>query len=161
MLRLISSTALVALLLSTGLEAHAEKPTPDGPAVVTTDNETPVLYDDDEGGNASGDDPAIWVAPSRQRREHRRDRDRQGRRPAGLRPRRRASSSPCRRRRRHRPTRVDGRYNNVDIAYGLRVGGERADVAVVSDRYNDTLRFFVVDPSGARRRDAADRGDRT
>jgi phytase-like protein len=31
--------------------------------VVTTDNETPVLYDDDEGGNASGDDPAIWVHP--------------------------------------------------------------------------------------------------
>ena len=33
------------------------------PAVVTTDNETPVLYDDAEGGNASGDDPAIWVHP--------------------------------------------------------------------------------------------------
>jgi len=31
---------------------------------VTTDNETPVLYDDDEGGNASGDDPAIWVHPT-------------------------------------------------------------------------------------------------
>ena len=26
-------------------------------------NDTPVLYDDDEGGNASGDDPAIWVNP--------------------------------------------------------------------------------------------------
>jgi 3-phytase len=30
--------------------------------VVTTDNETPAQYDD-EGGNASGDDPAIWVHP--------------------------------------------------------------------------------------------------
>jgi 3-phytase len=30
---------------------------------VTVDNETPVLYDDEAGGNASGDDPAIWVHP--------------------------------------------------------------------------------------------------
>src|SRR5262245_47417765 len=39
------------------------KPQSSDPAVATTDNETPVLYDDDEGGNASGDDPAIWVHP--------------------------------------------------------------------------------------------------
>ena len=38
------------------------------PAEVTTDNETPVLYDDDGGGNASGDDPAIWVHPTDSRR---------------------------------------------------------------------------------------------
>src|SRR5688572_24737315 len=37
--------------------AHAD------PAVVTSEIETPVLYDDDEGGNASGDDPAIWIHP--------------------------------------------------------------------------------------------------
>ena len=44
---------------------------------------------------------------------------------------------------------VDGRYNNVDIAYGLQLGDVIADVAVVSDRYNDQLRFFVIDPAGA------------
>ncbi|TCB90086.1 phytase [Micromonospora zingiberis] len=52
--------AVVAALLA---PPHAgAAPTPH--AVVTTDNETPVLYDDEAGGNASGDDPAIWVHPA-------------------------------------------------------------------------------------------------
>ena len=46
---------------------------------------------------------------------------------------------------------VAGRYNNVDIAYGLDLGAGvgAVDVAVVSDRYNDQLRFFAIDPAGA------------
>ena len=114
--------------------------------MVTTDNETPVLYDDDAGGNASGDDPAIWVTPATadvDRHHHR-----QGRRAARLRPGRQeiqsiaATPAP-------RADGVDGRYNNVDIAYGLTLGGEPVDVAVVSDRYNDQLRFWAIDPAGA------------
>src|SRR5690242_4061462 len=31
---------------------------------VHPDVETPALYDDEAGGNANGDDPAIWVHPS-------------------------------------------------------------------------------------------------
>src|SRR5262245_37612448 len=55
--------ALLAVLIPAALAGLADaKPKPEGgPAIVTTDNETPVLYDDEEGGNASGDDPAIWV----------------------------------------------------------------------------------------------------
>ena len=44
-----------------------------------------------------------------------------------------------------------GRYNNVDIAYGVRLGSRpdspRADVAVVSDRGCDRVRFFRIDPA--------------
>ncbi|WP_166845452.1 phytase [Isoptericola sp. BMS4] len=116
-------------------------------AAVTTDVQTPALFDDEAGGNASGDDPAIWVHPE--------DPDRSlvvaTAKEGGLRvydadaaevqslP---ATPAP-------RADGVDGRYNNVDVAYGLEVGGERLDVAVVSDRYNDQIRLFAVDPDGA------------
>jgi 3-phytase len=115
--------------------------------VVSADNETPVLYDDEEGGNASGDDPAIWVHPD--------DSDlsvvivtaKEG----GLRVYDLASqelqsieATPA-----PRDDGVDGRFNNVDIAYGVALDGETVDVAVVSDRYNDVLRFWVIDPAGA------------
>ena len=54
---------VVALTFAPAGPASAAPVSPD-PVEVTTDNETPVLYDDDEGGNASGDDPAIWVHPT-------------------------------------------------------------------------------------------------
>ncbi|MBE7380097.1 MAG: phytase [Leptolyngbya sp. SIO1E4] len=40
----------------------------------------------------------------------------------------------------------DIRYNNVDLVYGFDLGGERVDLAVVSDRENDTLAIFKVNP---------------
>ncbi|GAB4077190.1 phytase [Nostocoides australiense] len=109
--------------------------------------ETPTLYDDDAGGNASGDDPAIWVHPSDSRRSivivtakegGLRVYDLRGRQLQKL----AATPAP-------RPDGVPGRSNNVDIARGLMVGGKRTDVAVVSDRYNDQLRFFAINPAGA------------
>ena len=43
-----------------------------------------------------------------------------------------------------------GRYNNVDIAYDVRLGSRpgapRGDVAIVSDRGCDRVRFFLIDP---------------
>ena len=43
-----------------------------------------------------------------------------------------------------------GRYNNADIAYDVRLGNHpgapRADVAIVSDRGCDRVRFFKIDP---------------
>jgi 3-phytase len=125
--------------------AESHRP-PTGPAVVTTDNETPVLYDDDEGGNASGDDPAIWVHPNDSTKSIVIATAKEG----GLRvydladeeiqsiP---ATPAP-------RADGVNG-HNNVDIAYGLELGGRTVDVAVVSDRFNDQLRFWVIDPAGA------------
>lgn len=114
---------------------------------VDTRVETPTLYDDDAGGNASGDDPAIWVHPSDSRRSivivtakegGLRVYDLRGRQLQKL----AATPAP-------RPDGVPGRFNNVDIARGLMVGGKRTDVAVVSDRYNDQLRFFAINPAGA------------
>ncbi len=44
-----------------------------------------------------------------------------------------------------------GRFNNVDIAYDVRLGlgraAPRADVAVVSDRGCDRVRFYQIDPA--------------
>ncbi|MEL7072103.1 MAG: 5'/3'-nucleotidase SurE [Cyanobacteria bacterium J06581_3] len=39
------------------------------------------------------------------------------------------------------------RYNNVDLVYGFELGGESVDLAVVSDRANDTLAIFKINPS--------------
>jgi 3-phytase len=148
MLRSAIALPIVLLLAAGGSAAQAAPPPPasQGLVTVTTDNETPVLYDD-EGGNASGDDPAIWVHPGDSNASLVIVTAKEG----GLRvydlddhelqsmP---ASPAP-------QPDAVDGRYNNVDIAYGLQLGDEVVDVAVVSDRFNDTLRFFRIDPAGA------------
>jgi 3-phytase len=121
--------------------AHAD------PAVVGTDVETPVLYDDDKGGNASGDDPAIWVHPTdadasivivTAKEGGLRVYDLAGKETQSI----AATRAP-------RADGVEGRYNNVDIAYGLAFDGDTVDVAVASDRYNDQLRFWVIDPGGA------------
>ena len=39
------------------------------------------------------------------------------------------------------------RYNNVDLVYGFELGGESVDLALVSDRANDTLAIFKVNPT--------------
>ncbi len=39
-----------------------------------------------------------------------------------------------------------GRFNNVDVAYGVRFGKQRRDVAVVTDRGCDRLRVYAIDP---------------
>ena len=39
----------------------------------------------------------------------------------------------------------DIRYNNVDLLYGFELGDEQVDLAVVSDRANDTLAIFKID----------------
>ncbi|WP_414527011.1 phytase [Nodularia chucula] len=39
------------------------------------------------------------------------------------------------------------RYNNVDLQYGFNLGGESVDIAVASDRQNDTLVFFKINPN--------------
>lgn len=144
-----ASAAAVAivcsLLLVPATSALAASHPP--PAVVTTDNETPTLYDDDEGGNASGDDPAIWVHPTDSHESIVMVTAKEG----GLRVYDLASrelqsvaAEPA-----PRADGVDARYNNVDIAYDVDLGTRSADIAVVSDRYNDQLRFFTIDPAGA------------
>lgn len=41
----------------------------------------------------------------------------------------------------------DIRYNNVDLVYGFELGEESVDLAVFSDRANDTLAIFEIDPT--------------
>ena len=147
--RLLLAVPLAAVLVaSVPLSATARpggQPVP--PAVVTTAVETPALYDDAEGGSASGDDPAIWVAPGDARDSIVIATAKEG----GLRvydldggELQSLAAEPA-----PRADGVAGRYNNVDIAYGLDLGAGPVDVAVVSDRYNDQLRFFAIDPAGA------------
>jgi len=38
------------------------------------------------------------------------------------------------------------RYNNVDLVYNFELDGELVDLAVASDRFNDTLAIFKIDP---------------
>ncbi|WP_285100828.1 phytase [Promicromonospora sp. MEB111] len=144
---------LVSLLAPVAAPASAVADGPDGvggkhrTATVTTSVETPPLYDDEAGGNASGDDPAIWVHPDDSERSIVVATAKEG----GLRvydvaatELQSVAATPA-----PRADGVPGRFNNVDIAYGLDVAGEPTDVAVVSDRYNDQIRFFAIDPAGA------------
>ncbi|WP_264924367.1 phytase, partial [Streptomyces sp. A012304] len=39
-----------------------------------------------------------------------------------------------------------GRFNNVDLVHGLKLSTGRADLAVTTDRGNDRLRFYRIDP---------------
>jgi myo-inositol-hexaphosphate 3-phosphohydrolase len=43
----------------------------------------------------------------------------------------------------------DARQNNVDLLYGIDLGGTRRELAVVSDRGLDHLRVFAVDQAGS------------
>ncbi|MGX8903703.1 phytase [Streptomyces netropsis] len=105
--------------------------------------ETAPLYDDKAGGDANADDPAIWrnaadpgrslvVATAKQGglRVYDLDARQVQAIPAPAGP--GAGDAP-------------GRFNNVDLVQGLRLGGARADVAVVSDRGNDRLRIYRID----------------
>src|SRR5262245_61741091 len=43
----------------------------------------------------------------------------------------------------------DARQNNVDVIYGVRLGGLRRDLAVVTERGLDHLRVFAIDSAGS------------
>ena len=110
--------------------------------------ETAANHDDDAGGNADADDPAIWVHP---------------RRPAdsvvlgtlkngGLtvvdlrgRSLQHVDTPPA-----PAPDTEPGRFNNVDVVTGVRLAGRTRDLAVVSDRGRDRIRVYAIDPRGAR-----------
>lgn len=47
----------------------------------------------------------------------------------------------------------DARYNNVDLLYGFNLGGKCVDLAIASDRNNDTLAIFQIDPTTRQLRD--------
>ncbi len=50
----------------------------------------------------------------------------------------------------------DVRFNNVDLVYGFNLGNQSVDLAVASDRENDTLAIFKVDPTTRQLTDITD-----
>lgn len=115
-------------------------------ASVEAEVETPTLFDDDAGGNANADDPAIWVHPTNSARSLVVGTAKEGglrvyNLSGGLVQSIAAPSAPG-------PEDSPGRFNNVDLLYGVRIGGATVDLAVVSDRGRDTLRIYRINPAG-------------
>ncbi|MCC9704903.1 phytase [Streptomyces sp. MNU76] len=137
---LASVTALTTFLAATPAGAGTVAlPT------VTATSESAALYDDEAGGNSDADDPAIWRDPADPDRSlvvatakegGLRVYDLDARLVQSL-----AAPKPP------TPDDAPGRYNNVDLVTGLRTSAGRADVAVVSDRGNDRLRIYRIDPT--------------
>ncbi|MFG2295996.1 phytase [Streptomyces sp. NPDC048603] len=143
-----------AVLLAAAVTAPAPAAAQPGPAApkgrtartlpaVTPTSETVPLFDDEEGGNANADDPAIWrnrtdparslvVATAKEGglRVYDLDAAEVQSLPAPAGP--GADDAP-------------GRFNNVDLVHGMRLTAGRADIAVVTDRGNDRLRFYRID----------------
>lgn len=109
------------------------------PAVLETQPE----FDDEAGGNADVDDPSIWINPK--------DRDKSlvigtlkdaglsvfdlnGKQIQRIAP----PGAPS-------PADKPGRFNNVDVVQGVKVGGKKVDLAVASDRGRDQLHIFTID----------------
>ncbi|GAA3446816.1 phytase [Planomonospora venezuelensis] len=138
----LSLAALAACLAVTALPAVRTAQASGVPAV-RPEVETPALFDDEAGGGANGDDPAIWVHPTRPGRSVVVATAKEGGLYAyDLRGRLlQHVPAPA------APGRDDepGRFNNGDIVYGF--GGR--DLAVVSDRGRDQIRFYAVDPARA------------
>ncbi|GAA3737012.1 phytase [Plantactinospora mayteni] len=146
---LLATVLAVPLLLAAPAGPAAATPRPDeSPSPVRAVLETPALYDDEAGGDADADDPAIWLHPTDRggslviataKNGGLRVYDLRGRERQAI-----ATPPPP------GPEDEAGRFNNVDLATGFPLGGRRADLAVVSDRGRDKLRFYLVDPAGRR-----------
>jgi len=131
---ILSALALV-LVAATAIAA--------GTGEVTATVETPVLFDDDEGGNADADDPAIWVNRADSgaslvlgtvKDGGLRVYDLAGNEVQAIAP----PPAPG-------PDDEPGRFNNVDIVHGIRLAGKKVDLAVVTDRGRDHIRFYRID----------------
>ncbi|MFI1284219.1 phytase [Streptomyces sp. NPDC020858] len=140
-----AATLVVLGVIAVPAHARADRGATPSPARVSASVETPSLFDDEAGGNANADDPAIW--------RNAKDPDRSlviaTAKEGGLRvydlDGRQVQSLPA------PPPPADGdmpgRFNNVDLITGLRFPDGRHDVAVVSDRGRDQLRVYRIDPT--------------
>lgn len=50
------------------------------------------------------------------------------------------------------------RYNNVDVLYNFKLDGKTVDLAIATDRNNDTLGIFQIDPTTRQLVDVTDQG---
>ncbi|MEV6753192.1 phytase [Streptomyces sp. NPDC051214] len=138
-LALVAALAAVAAAAPLGPGARAATALP----AVEPRAETAALHDDDAGGNADADDPAIWRNPADPGRSLVVATAKQG----GLRvydlSAREVQSVPAPAA--PGPDDAPGRFNNVDLVHGMRLSAGRADLAVTSDRGSDRLRVYRID----------------
>ena len=108
--------------------------------------ETRPSFGDDAGGKADADDPAIWVDPTDPTRslvvatlkEGGLDvYDLSGSLVQHIAPEAAAPGLSLN----------SARYNNVDLIDGFKLKNQKVDLAVASDRYNDMIRVFAIDPA--------------
>ncbi|MFD4629060.1 phytase [Streptomyces sp. NPDC058284] len=135
----LALTTVLAATSATAATAGAADPLPG----ISPQVETPVLHDDDAGGNADADDPAIWRNTADPARSLVIATAKEG----GLRaydldahPVQSVAAPPAK-----GPDDAPGRFNNVDLVNGLKLSSGRADLAVTSDRGTDRLRFYRID----------------
>ncbi|HLP87963.1 MAG TPA: phytase [Nostocaceae cyanobacterium] len=102
---------------------------------VTPRLETPSLLDDNEQ-DADADDPAIYVHPTDSAKSLVLTSVKNG----GL----RVYDLSGKELQTINPGGI--RYNNIDLQYGFTLGGESIDIAVASDRRNDKLAIFKINP---------------
>ncbi|GIH95534.1 phytase [Planobispora siamensis] len=136
------SLALAAACLVTALPA-AQAAGADSVPTAHPEVETPALFDDEAGGNANGDDPAIWVHPTRPGKSVVAATAKEG----GL-----YAYDLKGAQLQHIPAPAapgdddePGRFNNADVLYGF----AGRDLIAVSDRGRDHIRFYAVDPAAA------------
>jgi 3-phytase len=152
--RALAGLTLAALLVPTAAHSSghggAGRPAtdPDRLVPVTATVETPSVFDDEAGNDGDADDPAIWV----NRRDVSRSLVVAALKNAGLavydlkgrlRQSIAAPSAPG-------PDDESGRFNNVDIVHGFKLGGRTVDLAVTSDRGRDQIRSYAIDPRTGR-----------
>ena len=123
----VIGVVVVGVVLATTSFATAEQLVPWRAVAETASN-----FDDDAGGNADADDPAIWVNPARPGDSVVVGALKNG----GL-----TVFDLRGRELQHVATPPGGRFNNVDVTGNL---------AVVSDRGLDRIRVYAIDPRGAR-----------
>ncbi|WP_432943194.1 phytase [Kribbella sp. CA-253562] len=114
---------------------------------VTAVAETAPNWDDEAGGDADADDPAIWVSPAKPDKSVVLGTLKNG----GL-----TAVDLTGKQLQHIATpsapeegQEPGRFNNVDLVQGVVLGGRLRDLAVVTDRGRDQLRIYSVDRRGA------------
>lgn len=147
-LAVVSSVAVTG-----GVAASPDQRGGSAVAMIPAELETRAVFDDDAGGNADTDDPAIWVNGEHKRRslvivtEKEAglvvfDLDGEVLQEISAPPPPGAGDAP-------------GRFNNVDLVYDVPLGEdhEQTDLAVVSDRGRDQVRIYAIDE------DAADEGE--
>lgn len=145
--RVLVAGGVVTAFAATLVVAPSVAGPPSGLVEVRASAESGPNWDDEAGGDANADDPAIWVNPTRPAASVVLGTLKNGGLTVfdlGGRELQRIPTPPA-----PTPDAEPGRFNNVDLVTGVYVVGKRRDLAVVTDRGLDQLRVYAVDQRGA------------